>query len=132
MQGYFGTVDGLSVRVRLIGDEAYLTFKGPRRGVARVEYEYPLSVERARLALQALPPERLVQKTRHKIVDSGSLWVVDQFRGVHDGLFLAEIELDRPSCPFAVPLWLGREVTSDERYGNSRLAAAGQIPLLAA
>jgi adenylate cyclase len=131
VQGYFGVVDELSVRVRRIGDEAYLTFKGPRRGVARLEYEHPISVERAGLALQALPPERLVRKTRYEIVESGSRWVADRFHGAHDGLLIAEIELDRPDRLFAVPPWVGREVTSDERYGNSRLAAAGRTPLAA-
>jgi len=62
-QGYFGQIDGLRVRVRVILEEngdrtAVLTFKGARRGYCRLEYQYPLDMGRAWQALVALPPQR--------------------------------------------------------------------------
>src|SRR5690348_3100716 len=46
IQGYFGRVEGLRIRVRILTEPdgahfALLTFKGARRGLCRVEYEYP-------------------------------------------------------------------------------------------
>ena len=58
--------------------------------------------------------------------------------GRHAGLVMAEIELPHPCALFDVPGWVGRDVTSEERYSNSFLAqmapadAAGvteQLPL---
>jgi hypothetical protein len=40
------------------------------------------------------------------------------------GLVLAEIELQHPDEQFALPGWVGREVTHDRRYGNSALSIA--------
>ena len=49
--------------------------------------------------------------------------MVDEFRGRHDGLMLAEVELDSPTAAFERPAWLGDEVTGDPQYYNSSLAA---------
>ena len=50
------------------------------------------------------------------------LWEVDVFDGANAGLVIAEIELAREDEVFAVPEWLGAEVSGDPRYFNSRLA----------
>jgi CYTH domain-containing protein len=50
---------------------------------------------------------------------------VDEFKGAHAGLVLAEIELTCPSEQFDLPDWIGSEVTGDERYSNSVLAETG-------
>jgi CYTH domain-containing protein len=127
-QGYFGQVDGLRVRVRVVVGEnndrtAILTFKGARRGYCRLEYEYPLDIGRAWRALHTLPPMEIIQKTRYQIPSPGDLvWSVDQFEGANQGLFVAEIELSHPNQKFALPPWAGEEITFDPRYGNSRLA----------
>jgi CYTH domain-containing protein len=70
VQGYFGCVDNLRVRVRILAKErgvymAFLTFKGPRRDLCRLEFEYPPELTRARRALSMLPPTRVIQKTRY-------------------------------------------------------------------
>ena len=41
-QGYLCREPGRTVRVRLAGDEAWLTIKGVTVGIARPEYEYPI------------------------------------------------------------------------------------------
>ena len=38
------------------------------------------------------------------------------------GLVLAEVELETPHQWVEMPAWLGQEITSDHRFGNSRLA----------
>ena len=65
------------------------------------------------------------------------MFAVDEFAGALSGLVLAETELADPgagrpgpaavahSGPDALPPWLGREVTSDERYTGAALARHG-------
>jgi CYTH domain-containing protein len=50
------------------------------------------------------------------------VWHVDEFAGENAGLVLAEVELSHPGQAVVLPDWVGEEVTSDERYRNSRLA----------
>jgi adenylate cyclase len=127
-QGYFGQIDGLRVRVRVVLKKnkactAALTFKGDRRGYCRLEYEYPLDVGRAWRALNTLPPTEIILKRRYQIAAAdGRMWSVDRFEGPNQGLCLAEIELSHPHQKFVLPPWAGREITFDPRYGNSRLA----------
>jgi CYTH domain-containing protein len=47
-------------------------------------------------------------------------WIV--FEGDNEGLVIAEIELEHEQQSFTRPPWLGREVTHEPRYSNSRLA----------
>lgn len=136
VQGYFGRVGGLRLRVRILsgdgrGETAVVTFKGPRRGYCRLEFEYPLAVERARQVLKSLPGSRIIRKTRYSIRGpDGLVWSLDQFRGANSGLVIAEIELDDPDQAVELPLWVGDEVTGDPGYGNSRLAVS-PMPSLA-
>ncbi|MGF1522247.1 MAG: CYTH domain-containing protein [Leptolyngbyaceae cyanobacterium] len=41
-QGYLPTQDQSSVRVRIAGEQGYLTVKGPNAGLTRLEYEYEI------------------------------------------------------------------------------------------
>ena len=137
IQGYFGCIDGLRIRVRINSDghddcRAFLTFKGARRGLCRAEFEYPLELERARRALRALPPARTIRKLRHQVpCRKGITWSVDEFGGENTGLVIAEVELCHPQQEIELPPWVGKEVTFDRRYGNSRLAYAPIRRLLA-
>lgn len=127
-QGYFGRALGCSVRVRLQVDEAgirkgLLTFKGRRHGCCRLEFEYLLAPDQAEQALAKLSPEQLILKTRYLVPGAeGLVWAVDRFEGRNCGLVLAEVELETPHQWVEMPDWLGQEITSDRRYGNSRLA----------
>ena len=64
-----------------------------------------------------------IEKVRHSLELEGGDWVVDEFRGRHDGLVLAEVELESPNAKLDKPGWLGDEVTGDPQYYNSSLAA---------
>ncbi|MES2183801.1 MAG: CYTH domain-containing protein [Pseudomonadota bacterium] len=120
-QGYLNRDKQRTVRVRLAGDQAFLTVKGPTQGATRSEFEYaiPLADAEAMLALCDGP---LVEKIRRVVVFEGMAWEVDEFLGDNAGLVVAEIELASEDQPFARPAWLGREVTDDARYFNSNLA----------
>ena len=121
-QGYFPAAGQASVRVRLIGSQSFLTIKGPRMGISRSEFEYPIPTADAQILLEEFCHNQLIEKTRHIITLNGFTWEIDEFEGPNKGLILAEVELQSPDQNFPLPPWVGKEVSEDERYFNSRLA----------
>ena len=61
VQGYIAGEKGTpAVRVRIIGDKAFLTIKGPADGITRSEFEYPVPVEDARFMIDNFCGSRVV------------------------------------------------------------------------
>ncbi|RTL23566.1 MAG: CYTH domain-containing protein [Burkholderiales bacterium] len=120
-QGYLSRDPARTVRVRVAGEQAFLTIKGATLGAARAEFEYAVPVADAR-ALLAICDGPVVEKVRSLCPYEGMTWEVDEFLGANAGLVLAEIELDAEDQPFARPPWLGAEVTGDARFVNANLA----------
>ena len=125
-QGYLGA-DPVQVRLRRIGDEAFLTIKGGRDGITRQEFEYSIPVADAE-AMLALCPNPAIEKTRYEVQHDGHLWEIDVYAGRHAGLVIAEVELDAVDEAFTLPVWLGREVTGDSRFSNAVLAESDAPP----
>jgi adenylate cyclase len=119
-QGYLSRGRGNTVRIRIAGEEAFLTIKGPVVGISRPEFEYSIPLPEAREML-SLCNGPLIEKTRFKVFSEGHLWEIDEFHGENDGLIVAEIELTDPDEEVALPLWIGKEVTGESRYYNSNL-----------
>jgi CYTH domain-containing protein len=123
-QGYLvpGGSGGITVRVRLAPEEAWLTLKAPAGGDPRVrhEFEWPLPSDEAE-ALLALCPQALV-KTRHHLSLAGGDWVVDVFAGANAPLVLAEVELGQADAALELPPWCGREITGRGELSNAALA----------
>jgi adenylate cyclase len=120
-QGYLSSDPAPVVRVRVEGDQAYMTIKGKSVGATRGEWEYPIPLADAN-ELLALCEQPLVEKYRRRIEFAGNVWEVDEFLGANQGLVVAEIELASEDQPFDKPDWIGAEVTHDKRYYNSNLA----------
>lgn len=120
-QGYLSRDPARTVRVRVAGEQAFLTIKGATLGAARAEFEYAVPVADAR-ALLAICDGPVVEKVRSLCPYEGMTWEVDEFLGANAGLVLAEIELDAEDQPFVRPPWLGAEVTGDARFVNANLA----------
>jgi len=121
VQGYVA-IDGQTiVRVRLDGERAWLTLKGPQDGVTRPEFEYEIPKPDAE-ALMGLCLGRVVEKVRHRVPVGAHLWEIDEFRGANDGLVVAEVELGQPEEAFNRPGWLGDEVSEDARFFNASLS----------
>lgn len=120
-QGYLTDDPARTVRIRIAGEHAFLTIKGPGSGISRSEFEYPIPVSEGRemLKMAIFPP---VEKTRYKIQHEGLLWELDIFHGSNEGLLLAEVELQSEDQKITLPPWAGREVSGDPRYFNSYLA----------
>lgn len=121
-QGYIPTQNGTTVRVRIAGNQAWLTIKRSIRPVVRREYEYPIPLEDAQNLLDLACAHPLIEKHRTRLEWQGRVWEVDEFTGENQGLIVAEIELESETTPFAKPSWIGNEVTHDMRYTNSSLA----------
>ncbi len=119
-QGYLRKGD-TTVRVRIAGDRAFLTIKGPSSGCRRLEYEYPVPESDAREILDSLCVGPIIQKTRYLVSAHGKTWEIDEFHGDNAGLLLAEIELEAEDETISLPPWIGREVTDDPRYYNVNL-----------
>lgn len=121
-QGYLNTDPKRTVRVRIKGDQGYLTIKSESVGISRQEFEYEIPYEEARsLILLCEPP--VIDKVRHEVKHEGHLWEIDVFAGANEGLSVAEIELSAEDEGFSPPPWLGEEVSHDPRYFNSQLVA---------
>ncbi len=122
-QGYL-SVSGLSViRVRVRGNEAFITVKSASKdgAIRRHEWEYAIPVEDA-VEMLGLCENTVVEKTRHLVEYGGHTFEVDEFHGDNQGLVIAEIELEDEDEPFERPGWLGEEVTGQVRYYNSYLS----------
>ena len=121
-QGYISTTPEHTVRVRTIGEEGFLTIKGPTQGVSRFEFEYSIPIADARTLLDELCPHPLIEKIRYRIEDGDLVWEVDEFRGDNEGLVVAEVELSHEDQEISLPEWIGEEVSGDPRYFNSNLS----------
>ena len=133
-QGYISREKTGTVRVRITDDKAYLTIKGkPAAGhFARYEWEKEIVVQEAE-ELMKLCQGTVIDKTRWIVpaetvdnlqltVDNLQLiWEVDEFHGKHEGLVVAEIELDNEEQSFEIPDFIGDEVTHDPRYYNANM-----------
>lgn len=121
-QGYLSTAPDATVRVRIKGSMAFLTVKTRNIGATRDEWEYPIPPGDARDMLSAPGCSAVIDKTRYYVNHGGLTWEVDEFHGRHEGLVVAEVELEREDAPYEKPPFAGDEVTGDPRYYNSTLA----------
>ncbi len=131
-QGYLSTDKSRVIRVRLCEPQnphdshpdaptAYITIKSSLSALAAAEYEYPIPVQDARILLDTLAEKPLIEKIRYAIAHEGHIWHVDSFMGLNAGLVIAEVELNSEEESFAIPPWLGKEVSLDMRYKNVHL-----------
>ncbi|MDR1126345.1 MAG: CYTH domain-containing protein [Deltaproteobacteria bacterium] len=120
-QGYLSRNPACIVRLRLEGDEAFITLKGRRQGVRRSEYQYPVPASDCAAMLEELADKPLIEKTRYKVDFDGLTWEIDEFHGENAGLLVAEVELESEDQAFKLPPWAGEEVSGDSRYANAAL-----------
>ncbi len=120
-QGYLNRDKERTVRIRVAGEEAFITIKGLTRGIERLEFEYPISVVEANEMLTLLCEKPIIEKYRYSFYLDGHEWEVDEFSGDNEGLVIAEVELDTTDELVNLPEWIGEEVTGDPRYYNSSL-----------
>ncbi|WP_174718431.1 CYTH domain-containing protein [Azoarcus sp. DN11] len=123
VQGYVAKESGaMTTRVRIRADRAFLALTGPRQGLGRDEFEYPIPVDDAWQILSDYCGGRIVEKTRYNVAYADHLFEEDVFAGRNAGLVIAEVELAHEAQPLILPTWIGEEVTLNKRFGNFSLA----------
>lgn len=123
IQGFLNTDKHRTVRVRLKGEQGFITVKGHSKnnGTTRFEWEKEISKAEAE-ALLGLCEPGIIDKNRFEIKVDNHIFEVDVFYGDNEGLIIAEIELAHENDPFKKPDWLGKEVTGNPKYYNSQLS----------
>jgi adenylate cyclase len=121
-QGYIESAPGKVVRIRTSDDDAFLTLKGKTEGFSRLEYEYSIPYTDAVEILDKLCSKPIISKTRYEIMHEGKKWELDVFELENRGLIVAEIELSSETESFALPSWVGKEVSDLKQYRNNYLA----------
>jgi adenylate cyclase len=121
-QAYFARTPHVSARIRIFGDNAYITLKSAEGGQSRHEFEYKIPEADAAEMIRQFSIEPPITKVRYDVPFKGNIWTVDVFEGANEGLVLAEIELKSTDQSITLPPWIGEEVTGDPRYENSNLA----------
>ncbi|WP_410006676.1 CYTH domain-containing protein [Aequorivita nionensis] len=123
VQGFLNTHPERTVRIRIQGNDGFITIKGKsnKSGLSRFEWEKQISQAEAEELLHLCEPG-IIEKTRYEIFFDDHTFEVDDFMGDNEGLIIAEIELDSETEPFSKPEWLGKEVTGDVKYYNSNLS----------
>lgn len=123
VQGYLNSNPERTVRVRIKGDQGFLTIKGKSNdaGTIRMEWEKEIPLSDAEQLL-TLCEKGAIDKIRYEIKSGIHTFEVDEFFGDNEGLTVAEIELSDENEAFEKPSWLGKEVTGDQRYYNSQLS----------
>jgi adenylate cyclase len=120
-QGFLNSEKERVVRIRIADRKAFLTIKGISSGASRSEFEYEIPVNEAIYMLEELCEKPIIKKYRYKIPWGDLNWEVDEFLELNEGLIIAEIELQHEDQKFQLPVWIGKEVTSDKKYYNSNL-----------
>ena len=119
-QGYLNPDPNCTVRVRIMGENGFLTIKGKTSGISRPEFEYSIPMADA-LQLLDLCRKPILEKTRYLLPQEEVTWEIDVFAGENEGLVLAEVELESENQELELPEWLGTEVSGDARYYNANL-----------
>ena len=124
VQAYLTSTKERTVRIRVKGEEAFLTIKGAanKNGFSCKEFEYTIPLADAQEILELAQPG-LIEKERHYIPYKNHLFEVDVFFGANEGLVIAELELQSEDEVFEKPEWLGEEVTNQKQYYNAYLAS---------
>lgn len=120
-QGYLSTRKDATVRVRIKNKNAFITVKGLNKGATRCEWEYSIPYDDA-IEMMALSQGVVIDKIRYIVEYEGFIWEIDEFKGAHEGLVVAEIELKDENETFPIPPFIGEEVTGNVAYYNSTLA----------
>lgn len=116
--------EGRKLRVRLQDDEARLTYKGRREGLAREEVEVAIDPAQARLLLDHHCDGRILGKRRHLVPWGALTWEVDVYDAPLAGVTLAEVELPSADHPLVLPDWIGAEVTGDPAWRKINMLEA--------
>ena len=73
-------------------------------------------------SLLSLCEEPIIDKIRYQVPVANHVFEVDVFAANNAGLVIAEVELAHELENYTSPDWLGKEVTGELKYYNSKLS----------
>ncbi|HZL77036.1 MAG TPA: CYTH domain-containing protein [Bacteroidales bacterium] len=122
IQRYISIDSEKSIRLRIYGEDAFMTIKSRLEGksISRNEWEFRIPLQDAREMMKVCLPG-VIEKTRYIIPSGIHKYEVDVFHGKNNGLVIAEIELSDENEGFEKPEWIGEEVTGRPEYYNANL-----------
>lgn len=131
--GLIAIAEGRKVRVRICDQRATLTVKTKTESLANNEFEYEIPLKDGEELLAHHCLREPLAKTRYVVPYDRHIWHVDVYKGILDGVVLAEIELPSEAADFTLPPWIGREVTGNPDYKKTNLVnrRANIVPSLA-
>jgi adenylate cyclase len=121
-QAYLSVDPGKTIRLRITGEQAFLTIKteSQKELLSRREWEFEIPLNDA-LEMMKLCLPGIIDKTRYYVPVGEHMFEVDVFHDKNEGLIIAEIELSSENEVFEKPDWLGEEVTGNPAYYNVNL-----------
>ena len=120
-QGYLSVEKERTIRVRIIGSQAWLTLKGYISDMTRSEFEYEIPLAHAQQMMETMCPFKM-EKHRYRVEFKGFVFEIDEYFGDNAPLIVAEIELPSEDTEFPKPSWLGQEITSNGKFTNAYLS----------
>ena len=120
-QGYLSVEKERTIRVRIIGSQAWPTLKGYISDMTRSEFEYEIPLAHAQAMMADMCPFKM-EKYRYRVEFEGFVYEIDEYFGDNAPLIVAEIELPSEDTEFPKPSWLGQEITSDGKFTNAYLS----------
>jgi Uncharacterized protein conserved in bacteria len=122
IQRYITIDSEKTIRLRIYGEDAFMTIKSRQEGksISRNEWEFRIPLQDAREMMKICLPG-VIEKTRYIIPSGIHKYEVDVFHGKNNGLVIAEIELSDENEEFEKPEWIGEEVTGRPEYYNANL-----------
>lgn len=123
VQGYLSKDPERTVRIRICDDRGFITIKGvsSEDGLSRYEWEKEIPFQEAKELLSICLPT-IIEKSRFEVYYKNILFEVDEFYGKHEGLIVAEVELESTQEKVELPDWIGKEVTGNKNYYNAVLS----------
>lgn len=121
-QAYLSVDPGKTIRLRTVGEQAFLTIKTESQNelISRSEWEFEIPLKDASEMMKLCLPG-IIDKTRYYIPAGKHMYEVDVFHDKNEGLIIAEIELSSENEVFEKPEWLSEEVTGNPAYYNVNL-----------
>ena len=120
-QGYLSVEKERTIRVRIIGSQAWLTLKSYISDMTRSEFECEIPLAHAQAMMANMCPFKM-EKYRYRVEFEGFVYEIDEYFGDNAPLIVAEIELPSEDTEFPKPSWLGKEITSDGKFTNAYLS----------
>lgn len=122
IQGYIS--EAPLIRVRYSRDNSELTVKGKKTGITCDEFNMRITDHEALELLNKCNTK--LYKTRYTLDCNNKEWVIDVFIKDHEGLIIAEVELESETEAIELPKWVGLEISTNPKYSNINLS---KLPL---